>query len=78
MANKYYVKHKEKLRKEAHGRYQNLSRDKKGKRSKMPETDIQIFLKDKKIKSVIIIVIKIRIFLRKKNKINLNIWEIII
>ena len=32
MANKYYVKHKEKLRKEAHGRYQNLSRDKKGQK----------------------------------------------
>ena len=34
MVNKYYRKHKEKLRKEAHERYQNLSEEEKDKREK--------------------------------------------
>ena len=34
MVNKYYQKHKEKLRKEARERYQNLSEDEKDKRRK--------------------------------------------
>ena len=32
MINKYYQKHKEKLRKKARERYQNLSEDEKGKK----------------------------------------------
>ena len=32
MVNKYYQKHKEKLQKEAHERYQNLSEEKKTKK----------------------------------------------
>ena len=34
MVNKYYQKHKEKLRKEARERYQNLSEEEKEKRRK--------------------------------------------
>ena len=34
MINKYYQKHKERLRKEARERYQNLSEEEKGKRRK--------------------------------------------
>ena len=36
MVNKYYQKHKERLRKEARERYQNLSEEEKGKRRKGP------------------------------------------
>ena len=36
MVNKYYQKHKERLRKEARERYQNLSEEEKGKRQKGP------------------------------------------
>ena len=32
MVNKYYQKHKERLQKEVHGRYQNLSEKEKDKR----------------------------------------------
>ena len=41
--NKYYQKHKEKLRKEARERYQNLSEDEKDKRRKRSETVVKIF-----------------------------------
>ena len=34
MTNNHYQKHKEKLRKEAHERYQNLSEEEKDKRQK--------------------------------------------
>ena len=34
MTNKYYQKHKERLRKEARERYQNLSKEEKNKRRK--------------------------------------------
>ena len=44
MVNKYYQKHKEQLRKEARGRYQNLSKEGKDERS---ETDMKMFWKDK-------------------------------
>ena len=43
MVNKYYQKHKEKLRKEARERYQSLSEDEKDKRRKRSETDVKIF-----------------------------------
>ena len=43
MVNKYYQKHKEKLRKEARERYQNLSEDEKDKRRKRSETVVKIF-----------------------------------
>ena len=53
MVNKYQ-KHKEKLRKEACERYQNLSAEEIEKmqkeKRKMLETDIKIFLKKKKKK----------------------------
>ena len=47
MVNKYYQKHKEKLRKEARERYQNLSEEEKDKWQKKSETDIKIFLNNK-------------------------------
>ena len=34
MTNNYYQKHREKLQKEAHERYQNLSEEEKDKRQK--------------------------------------------
>ena len=37
MVNNYYQKHKERHRKEARERYQNLSEDKKDKRQKLPD-----------------------------------------
>ena len=54
MVNKHYQKHKEKLRKEAHERYQYLSEEEKGE--KRPETYTKISLKKKKKKSISIIV----------------------
>ena len=54
MVNKY-EKNKEKLQKEASERYQNLSEEEKEKGQKKPKTDIKIFLKRKKKKSVRII-----------------------
>ena len=69
MTNKYQ-KHKEKLPREACERYHNLSKDKKDKRLK---TDIKIFLKKEKRKTVSIIVNVIRIFLRNKSKSKLSI-----
>ena len=50
MVDKYYKKNKEKIRKEAHKRYQNLSEEEKEKIEKRSETDIKIFLKRKKEK----------------------------
>ena len=47
MKNKYYQKHKERLRKEACERYQNLSKEKKTKYVKKYETDIKFSLKNK-------------------------------
>ena len=48
MVNKYYQKIKEKLRKEARERYQNLSDEEKEKGGKRHQTDAKIFLKKKK------------------------------
>ena len=45
MVNKYYQKNKEKLRKEAQGRYQNLSEKEKEKRVSIIVIEIRIFLK---------------------------------
>ena len=45
MTNNYYQEYKEKLRKGAHERYQNLSEEEKDTRL---ETDIKIFLKKKR------------------------------
>ena len=45
MVNNYYQKHKEKVRKEACEKYQNLSEE-----EKRPEADIKIFLKKEKKK----------------------------
>ena len=42
--------HKEKLQKEAHGKYQNLSEDEKEKSQKRLKIDRKIFLKKKKKK----------------------------
>ena len=50
MINKYHQKHKEILRKEALGIYQNLSEEKNEKRQKKLEKDIKILLKKKKKK----------------------------
>ena len=53
MVNKYYQKDKEKLRKEAREKYQNLYEEEKEKRQKRPETDSKIFLKKKRKKASI-------------------------
>ena len=55
MSNKYYQKHKEKLRKEAREIYQNLSEEEKTKGEKRAEKGIKILLNIKKEKSVNII-----------------------
>ena len=70
MVNKYYQKHKERLRKEARAIYQNLSEEEKDKRQKKLEKDITILLKKKKKKGVSII--------RNVCKIYLSIEETII
>ena len=70
MTNNYYQEYKEKLRKGAHERYQNLSEEEKDTRL---ETDIKIFLKKKRKKNVSIIADVIRIFLRSKSKSKLGI-----
>ena len=62
IANNYYQKHKEKLQKEAGKTYQNLSEEGKEKDEKRPKKDMKISLKNKKKKSVSIIVNVIKIF----------------
>ena len=47
MPNKRYQKRKERLRKEARGKYQNLSEEEKGKRRKRSKKDTKIFLENK-------------------------------
>ena len=64
MANKYYLKNKKRIGREAHERYQNLSEEEKNKRQKKPEKEIKISLERKKKKSVNIIVNVIKILLR--------------
>ena len=48
MKNNHYQKHKERLRKEVREKYQNLSEEKKGKKS--PDKDIQNFTEKEKEK----------------------------
>ena len=55
MLNKYYQKNKERLRKEARERYQNLLKNKTIKGEKSLEKDIKILQKNKKKKGVSII-----------------------
>ena len=50
MVNKYYQKHKEKLQKEAHERYQNLSEDEKDKKAKKTQERYQNFTEEEKEK----------------------------
>ena len=50
MVNKYYQKHKEKLQKEAHERYQNLSEDEKVKKAKKAQERYQNFTEEEKEK----------------------------
>ena len=50
MVNKYYQKHKVKLQKEAHERYQNLSEDKKDKKAKKAQERYQNFTEEEKEK----------------------------
>ena len=73
MVNKYYQKNKEKLRKEAQGRYQNLSEKEKEKRQKKAQGRYKNISEEEKEKRVSIIVIEIRIFLKKIKKRKLNI-----
>ena len=51
MVNNYYQKHKERLRKEARERYQNLSEEEKIKGEKRLEKDIKMLLMKKKKKN---------------------------
>ena len=48
MKNKYYQKHKERLRKEAGERYQNLSKDEKNKRRNKVRERYQNFTEEEK------------------------------
>ena len=48
MVNKYYQKHKERLQKEAHERYQNLSEDEKDKKAKKAREKYQNFTEEEK------------------------------
>ena len=73
MVNKYYQKNKEKLPKEAQGRYQNLSEKEKEKRRKKAQGRYKNISEEEKEKRVSIIVIEIRIFLKKRNKRKFNI-----
>ena len=50
MTNRYYQKHKERLRKKACEKYQDLSEEEKDKRRKKAEKDIAILLKKKRKK----------------------------
>ena len=61
MTNKYHQKHKERLRKEAREKYQNLSKEEKDKRRKKAQERYQNLTEEEK-KGVI------RIFLRNKSK----------
>ena len=63
MPNNYYQKNKEKLQKEAHKRYQNLSEEEKDKRQKKAQERYQNFTEEEKEKKSII-----RIFLRNKKR----------
>ena len=47
MTNKYYQKHKERLRKEGRRKYQNFLKKKRTKRKKRSKKDIKIFLRNK-------------------------------
>ena len=62
MRNKYHKKNKEKIRKEACKRYQNLSEEEKKKRDNMLVSDTENFLNKKKERSVNMVVNDIRIF----------------
>ena len=64
MVNKYYQKHKEKLRKEARERHQNFSEENKRKSVNMLVSGIEIFLRKKKKGNVNMVVNNIRIFYR--------------
>ena len=50
MVNKYYQKHKERLQKEAHERYQNLSEEEKNRRRKKVQDRYQNLPKEQKQK----------------------------
>ena len=68
MANKYHQKIKEKLCKEARERYQNLFQEEKEKTQKKTQDRYENLSEDEKEKSISIIVIKIKIFLKKKKQ----------
>ena len=53
MVNKYYLKHKERFLKEAHGRYQNFSAEEKDKRPRKAKEGYQNFTREKKMVSVL-------------------------
>ena len=74
MTINYYQKHKEKLRKEARERHQNLSEEEKEKRQKNAQGRYEnLSEEENEKKSAIIIVNVIRIFLRNKSKSKLSI-----
>ena len=55
MVHKYYQKHKDRLRKEAHKRYKNCSQEEKDKKQKKLYKDIKFLLKRIKKKKVSVI-----------------------
>ena len=73
MTTNIYQKHKEKLRKEAHERYQNISEEEKDKSQKKVQDKYQNLSEKEKEKSFSIIANVIRIFLRNKSEGKLSI-----
>ena len=53
MSDSYYQKHKERLQKKTHKRYQDLSKEEKNKKHNMLMNNIEIFLKKRKAKASI-------------------------
>ena len=69
MTNNNYQKHKERLRKEAREKYQNLSEEKKKQKAKKGSRKISNFYcRQKRKKSISIIVNVTKIFLRNKKR----------
>ena len=68
MPSEYYQKNKERIQREAHERYQNLSEEEKTGKVNMVASNIRIFLKKKKKSSVSMNVNATKIFLKIKNK----------
>ena len=68
MSSGYYQKNKEKLQKEAYGRYPNLSKERKNKKQKEAREKYRNFSGERKEKSFNIVVNAIKNVLKMKSK----------